>query len=73
MPQETKRIIDAIERQILISNNKFTYRHPGSHFALGAKFYGRFSSPMREIVGIFTHKELTEKLGMQKPLPDERI
>jgi len=69
---ESKRIIDAIERQILISNNKSYFTDmPGSHFALGAKFYGRFSSPMREIVGIFTHKELTEKLGMQKPLPDE--
>ncbi|MCK7488721.1 MAG: hypothetical protein MZU97_26900 [Bacillus subtilis] len=33
--------------------------------------YGRFSSPMREIVGIYSHKELLEKLGVEKPEQDE--
>lgn len=67
-----KRITEAIERQILISNQKsFFADHPGIHYALGVKLYGRFSSPMREIVGIFSHKELAEKLRLQEPLPDE--
>jgi len=54
----------AIERQILISNQASQYRsEPGRHHALAASSYARFSSPMREIVGIFTHKELIEALG----------
>lgn len=67
-----KRITEAIERQILISNQKsFFSGNPGIHYALGVKLYGRFSSPMREIVGIYSHKELAEKLGLQEPSPDE--
>ncbi len=33
---------------------------PGEHHGIGATVYARFSSPMREIVGIFTHKEAFE-------------
>jgi ribonuclease R len=67
-----KRITEAIERQILISNQKsFFSGNPGIHYALGVKLYGRFSSPMREIVGIYSHKELAEKLKLQEPHPDE--
>ena len=55
----------AIERQVLISNQASEYRkEPGRHHALAASSYARFSSPMREIVGIFTHKELLEALHM---------
>lgn len=55
----------AIERQILVSNQASEYRsEPGRHHALAASSYARFSSPMREIVGIFTHKELLEALGV---------
>ena len=56
----------AVERQILISNQASEYRsEPGRHHALAASSYARFSSPMREIVGIFTHKELLEALGVE--------
>lgn len=56
----------AVERQILVSNQASEYRsEPGRHHALAASSYARFSSPMREIVGIFTHKELLEALGQQ--------
>jgi len=56
----------AIERQILVSNQASEYRSkPGRHHALAATSYARFSSPMREIVGIFTHKELIEALGLE--------
>eukprot|EP01105_Mastigella_eilhardi_P013457 TRINITY_DN306_c0_g1_i2.p1 TRINITY_DN306_c0_g1~~TRINITY_DN306_c0_g1_i2.p1 ORF type:complete len:548 (+),score=60.54 TRINITY_DN306_c0_g1_i2:455-2098(+) len=50
--------------------------HPGQHFGLGAPVYTRFSSPMREILGIFIHKEVAELLGMQSPCDngaDERL
>ncbi|HOP64721.1 MAG TPA: RNB domain-containing ribonuclease [Spirochaetota bacterium] len=67
-----RRITEAIQRQVLISNQRSLFsENPGIHYALGVKLYGRFSSPMREIVGIFSHKELAEKLGFQEPLPDE--
>jgi ribonuclease R len=33
---------------------------PGRHHGVGAAVYARFSSPMREVVGIFTHKEALE-------------
>jgi len=53
----------AIERQILVCNQASEYRsEPGRHHALAASSYARFSSPMREIVGIFTHKELLETM-----------
>ncbi len=55
----------AIERQILVTNQASEYRsEPGRHHALAAVSYARFSSPMREVVGIFTHKELLEALGV---------
>ena len=54
----------AIERQILVSNRASEFRsEPGRHHALAASSYARFSSPMREIVGIFTHAELLDALS----------
>jgi ribonuclease R len=67
-----KRITETIERQILITNQRsFFSENPGEHFALKVDLYGRFSSPMREIVGIYSHKELLEKLGVENPETDE--
>ena len=60
-----RRVLAAMERQALISNQRSLFSsEPGQHFALGVKPYARFSAPMREIVGIFTHKEALEKLGL---------
>ncbi len=67
-----KRITETIERQILITNQKsFFSENPGQHFALKVNLYGRFSSPMREIVGIYSHRELLEKTGLEKPDANE--
>jgi len=61
--QEHRGKVLAIERQILVCNQASEYRsEPGRHHALAASSYARFSSPMREIVGIFTHKELLEAM-----------
>ncbi len=69
---EEIRITETIERQILLTNQKSVFsENPGQHFALKVDLYGRFSSPMREIVGIYSHKELLEKLGLEKPYIDE--
>lgn len=51
----------AIHRQALIINNRSEFdEEAGEHHGVGAAAYARFSSPMREIVGIFTHKEAIE-------------
>ena len=55
----------AIERQVLLTNQRSVYSaEPSMHYALGVTPYSRFSSPMREVVGVFTHKEALEKLGI---------
>lgn len=57
----------AIERMILLTNRaSFFSDEPGPHHALGVQSYARFSSPMREIAGIFTHKELLEALNLEQ-------
>lgn len=64
----TERVRRAIERQALVINHRSSYTsEPGRHFALGVTPYSRFSSPMREVVGIFTHKEALEKLRLITP------
>ena len=56
------RVREAIERQVLLTNHRSVYGgEPARHYALGVARYARFSSPMREIVGVFTHKEALEK------------
>ncbi len=65
-----RRVLAAMERQVLITNQRSVFSaEPGHHFALGVKPYARFSAPMREIVGIFTHKEALEKLGLSPASP----
>lgn len=54
----------AIHRQAMIINR--SSRHsavPGAHHGVGAELYARFTAPMREIVGVFLHGELWERLG----------
>lgn len=50
-----------IERQAVVTNVKASYSaDPVGHHSLKMSHYARFSSPMRELVGCFTHKELFE-------------
>jgi len=59
----SRRIAAAIERQAIMTNIRSSFdAEPGVHHGIGAPFYARFSSPMREIVGIFTHKELLDHI-----------
>lgn len=58
------RRVRAVQRQIMQAQRGSSYEPVASeHHALKAASYARFSSPMREVVGIFTHKELLEALG----------
>ncbi len=75
LPQDPayERINEVIQRQALLVNHRSVYSaEPGLHYALGVTPYARFSSPMREMVGIFTHKEALEKLGMETENQDEQ-
>ena len=55
------RIRQAIERSVLMMQRRSVFSpEAGLHSALGVNPYARFSAPMREIVGVFTHKEAIE-------------
>lgn len=57
------RITRAINRQAVVVNKASVFSsEPEPHYGVGADVYARFTSPMREAVGIFTHKEAYEKL-----------
>ena len=60
------RMSQAINRQALMTNNRSQFsEHANKHYGVGAEVYARFSAPMREMVGVFLHKELMEKTGYQ--------
>jgi ribonuclease R len=73
----TARVVQAIKRQAILVNVRSTFAaEAGEHFGVGAHPYARFSSPMREVVGVFVHKELVEQLGLAPRAPaqdDEAI
>lgn len=58
------RLARAIHRQAVMVNVRSEFRdEPGKHHGVGAEVYARFSAPMREIVGVFLHKETWELLS----------
>jgi ribonuclease R len=62
----------AIHRQAMLVSGRAVFQsEPGPHAAVGAEVYGRFTAPMREVVGIFLHAELVEM--MQGGGPPERV
>jgi ribonuclease R len=64
-PDRPLRIARAIERQAIVSNLRSYYAaDAGPHHGVGLDPYGRFTAPMREIVGIFLHQELAEAFGL---------
>ncbi len=70
---ETERVRQAIDRLVRYSNRASEFcPEAGPHHALGVDSYARFSAPMREIVGIFTHKELLEAMGLEEPRDRDR-
>lgn len=57
------RVALAIHRQAMVLSQRSVFDvRPSSHHGVGAEAYARFSAPMREVVGIFTHKEAIELL-----------
>ena len=66
LPQDgdNMRITKAIHQQAMVTNVKSVFSAvAGGHHGVGTtEGYARFSSPMRELVGIFVHKEAFEAL-----------
>lgn len=61
----------ALQRQALLVNQRSSFApEPGLHYGVGAPCYARFSSPMREVVGIHTHREALEALGLEVVHPE---
>jgi len=70
LPDTLPRVRHAISRQVMLINQASEFSaEAGPHHALGVDGYARFSSPMREIAGIFTHKELLEAQGVMPAQP----
>lgn len=64
--QKNYRLRQAIERQVLMMQRRSVFAPAaGLHSALGVNPYARFSAPMREIVGVFTHKEVIQGLELE--------
>ena len=62
-PADVEGFFEAVTRQAMITNVAASFENqPGKHghFSLKMSHYSRFSSPMRELVGCFTHKEFSE-------------
>ncbi|MBO6936603.1 MAG: RNB domain-containing ribonuclease [Deltaproteobacteria bacterium] len=68
------RIASAVHRQAVMLNVRSTFQQtPDRHHGVGADVYARFTSPMREIVGVHLHHELFELLsGGGEPDPNRR-
>lgn len=71
VPERVRRIARALERQSIVANMRSVYvTEPGEHFGVGLDPYGRFTAPMREIVGVFLHGETVDAFGLgEKAMP----
>lgn len=57
-------LAQVVHRQAVISSGRAAFSStPGGHHGVGAEVYGRFTAPMREIVGVYLHGEACEGLG----------
>jgi len=66
------RLAQAVHRQAVLVNVRSSFSpEAAGHFGVGAEVYARFSAPMREIVGIFLHKEVFEQLTGQTSGPQD--
>lgn len=68
------RIARALHQQAVMTNVRSVFQDaPGAHYGVGVAAYARFSAPMREIVGIHTHKEALELLRLETPRDDAEL
>lgn len=69
------RVARALSRQAVMVNLRSEYStEPGPHTGVGAEPYARFSAPMRELVGVYLHKEAVELLsGVAPPAEQDEV
>ena len=68
------RLASSIHRQVMMVGGRSQFAIvPGVHYGVGAEIYGRFTAPMREIVGVYEHKETWEKLAGGGASDDARL
>ena len=61
---EDGRLAEVLHRQAVVSSGRAGFQAtPGGHHGVGADVYGRFTAPMREIVGVYLHGEAAGLLG----------
>lgn len=66
------RLARALHRQAMVLNGRSTFAsEAASHFGVGEAVYARFTAPMREVVGVFCHKEAIERLQGRGTRPRE--
>ncbi len=74
LPSEGRlgRVAKAAHRQAVRANQRSVFAtEPGPHHGVGASVYGRFSAPMREVVGVYLHQEVVQRRnGEQGALPE---
>ncbi len=69
-PEE--RLGRALHRQAMVLNGRSSFSsEAASHFGVGETVYSRFTAPMREMVGVFCHKEAIERLAGRGERPRE--
>jgi ribonuclease R len=57
------RLARALHRQAMVLNGRSVFSiDAAGHFGVGEAVYSRFTAPMREVVGVFCHKEALERL-----------
>lgn len=60
------RLAQAIHRQAVMTNLRSSFATEArGHHGIGAEVYARFSAPMREVVGVYLHRELLELLELE--------
>lgn len=64
------RLAKALHRQAMLLNGRSMFASdPSAHYGVGEPVYSRFTAPMREMVGVFCHKEAIERLGQSRSRP----
>ncbi|MEQ1508323.1 MAG: RNB domain-containing ribonuclease, partial [Myxococcota bacterium] len=57
-------VASALHRAAMLVGGAAVYQPtPGPHAGVGVDVYARFTAPMREVVGVFLHRELLDGLG----------
>ena len=72
--KKERRALMAIDRQAMVTNVSAHFETTRSqHFSLKVDSYARFSSPMRELVGVYTHEQLYEGIHPPKKMKVDKL